>query len=287
MSAAFELRFDIIQGSQDWLSLRRTKITSKDAPIIMGAFHKKTKIQLYKEKKEIEVKPVFINKYMKDGMLLEEDARNLFIAKTGIEVKPAIAIRGWAMSSLDGISACGKYGVEIKVPGEKNHQIALSGNVPPEYYPQVQHHMYVLGLDEFFYFSFDKIDGDPFIVKRDNEYIEKMEAEEKKFFDCLSNNKMPEPSENDYLERSDELWQSCANRWKSVSEAIKELEKEEDELRKQLIFLSGESNTKGGGVSLCQIIRKGNIDYGKVPQLKGVDLEPYRKPSIQTWRITF
>ena len=59
-----------------------------------------------------------------------------------------------------------------------------------------------------------------------------------------------------------------------------------EDLRKQLIFLSGESNSRGSGISLCQVVRKGNVDYAKIPELKGIDLEKYRKGSISSWRIT-
>jgi len=286
MSAALELRFDIEQGSPEWHALRKKKVTATDAPIIVGASHWKTRIQLYEEKIDENVKPLYINEAMKRGIELEKYARELFNLKTGLQVKPAVAILDWTMASLDGITEDGKALVEIKCPMGKDHQTALSGKVPDHYFPQLQHQMYVCGAKEMFYFSFDGADGDPIILKRDDGYIEKMIEEESKFYNCMVNKIRPEPTENDYLERSDELWQSCANRWKSVSDAIKELEKEEDELRKQLIFLSGESNTKGGGVSLCQIIRKGNIEYGKIPQLKGVDLEEYRKAPIHSWRIT-
>jgi hypothetical protein len=67
---------------------------------------------------------------------------------------------------------------------------------------------------------------------------------------------------------------------------MKELEKEEEELRKQIVFLSGETNSKGFGISLCQVQRKGNVDYSRVPELKNVDLDKYRKTSLNSWRIT-
>jgi hypothetical protein len=67
---------------------------------------------------------------------------------------------------------------------------------------------------------------------------------------------------------------------------MKELEMIEEDLRKQLIFLSGESNSKGAGISLCQIQRKGNVDYAKIPELKNVNLDKYRKESINSWRIS-
>jgi hypothetical protein len=71
-----------------------------------------------------------------------------------------------------------------------------------------------------------------------------------------------------------------------LTESIKELQKQEEELRKELIFLSGESNSKGAGISLCQVVRKGSVDYSKIPELKEVDLDKYRKDSISSWRIT-
>ena len=57
-------------------------------------------------------------------------------------------------------------------------------------------------------------------------------------------------------------------------------------MRKQLIFLAGESNVKGGGITMCQIQRKGNVDYSLIEELKGIDLDQYRKPSSFGWRIT-
>ncbi len=112
-----------------------------------------------------------------------------------------------------------------------------------------------------------------------------MVEEEYKFHQCIVNKIPPEPSENDYIERDDELWNHCASQWQFVNEQIKHLEKEEDALRKQLIFLSADSNTRGNGISLCKIQRKGHVCYDKIPELKGIDLDKYRKEPITTWRI--
>lgn len=281
-----EIIDNIIQGTPEWLAVRKTKITATDAPVIMGSSHWKTKIQLYHEKISNDVKPLYMNERMQRGVDLEPIARSLFTIQTGIEVEPKIAIKDWAMASLDGISACGNYIVEIKCPGEKDHAIALAGKVPDHYYPQLQHQMYVCDVQMCYYFSFDGADGVIVEVKRDDKYIAKMVEEEKKFYECLVSKTPPEPSETDYIERNDALWELHASNWKNLMQAKKQLEKEEEELRRQLIFLSGESNTKGTGISLCQIQRKGNVDYSKIPELKGVNLEQYRKESINSWRIT-
>lgn len=283
MSAARQVMDKLEQGSQEWLEFRKSHITATDSCIIMGASHWKTRIQLYHEKKDPNYKSI-TNDRMQRGIDLEPIARDLFFAKTGHRMIPKVVVKDWAMASLDGINDWNEI-LEIKCPGNRDHQLALSGKVPDHYYPQLQHQMWVCDAEKVFYFSFDGFDGVTIQVKRDNEYIEKMIAEEFKFYMCLKENTPPEPSEGDYIERNDDLWQQCASRWHSVNAAIKELEKEEDELRKQLIFLSGESNTKGAGISLCQVVRKGNVDYAKIPQLRGLDLEIYRKPAINSWRI--
>jgi hypothetical protein len=146
--------------------------------------------------------------------------------------------------------------------------------------------MYVTGLESMYYFSFDGVDGVVVPVKRDQAYIEKMIEEEYKFYQCMVNMTAPEPDENDYLIREDDIWVRCAKEFSDVQAKIKELIDEEEQLRNQLIFLSSGSNCKGGGVSLCMYPRKGNIEYAKIPELKGVDLEAYRKPSSPCYKIT-
>lgn len=276
---------EIEQGTTEWLELRKTKITASDAATIMGVSPWKNKSQLYYEKVSIG-NNAFKSDAMQRGIDLEPIARDLFILKTWKEVHPAVLIRDWAMASLDGISACGKYVVEIKCPGPKDHAVAVAGKVPDHYYPQLQHQMYVADVQSMYYFSFDGVDGVIVEVQRDQEYIKKMIDEELKFYQCVVNRTPPEPGEGDYIERNDNVWYEHALRWKSLTAAIKELEEEQEELKKQLVFLSGESNTKGAGISLCQIQRKGNIAYDRIPELQNVDLEKYRKASINSWRIT-
>ncbi len=284
MTSALRLE-SLQQGCPEWHALRKTKITATDASVIMGASHWKTRIQLYHEKLSDD-EPAPPNERMKRGLDLEDPARDCFIMQTGVFVTPMVVVKDWAMASLDGMSQNGQCVVEIKCPGEKDHSVALSGRIPDHYYPQLQHQLYVTGVQSMCYFSFDGVDGVSVMVKRDDDYIAKMIEEEKKFYECIMNKTPPEPGEDDYIERNDALWSECAARWKTLTTSMKELEREEEDLRKQLVFLSGESNTKGAGISLCQVQRKGNVDYAKVPELKGVNLEPYRKSSINSWRIT-
>lgn len=284
MSAAIEFRDDLEQGSDEWLALRKTKITATDASVIMGVNPWKTISQLYKEKKS-EARPTPPNERMKRGTELEPVARDLFNAKTGYRMIPKVVVKEWAMASLDGINSCNEI-LEVKCPGENDHALAISGKIPDYYFPQLQHQMYVCNSDRVFYYSFDGVDGVGVVVRRDEKYIEKMVKEELKFLECLNTNTPPEPAENEYIERTDDIWKQYALRWKHLNQAIKTLQTEEEELRAQLIQLSGGSSARGADISLCKVLRKGNIEYTKIPILKGMDLEEFRKPSTYSWRIT-
>lgn len=275
---------DIPQGSPEWHALRKKKITATDASAIMKESHWKTSIQLYNEKLSNDP-PTSANARMQRGNDLEPIARENFIRSTGILVNPTVVVKDWAMASLDGMSECGNTIVEIKCPGEKDHETALKGKVPNHYRSQLQHQMYVTGVKEMFYYSFDGKDGVYFKVKRDDEYIERMIVEEKKFYQNLMLLIAPE-EESEYIEREDCVWEELAIRWKSVTTSLKELTLEEEEIRKKLVSLSGESNVRGCGISLCQINRKGTVDYSKIPEIQNVDLEKYRKPPSNSWRIT-
>lgn len=274
------------QGTPEWLALRKTKITATDAPVIMGVNPWKNKQDLYNEKISDDVKPLYINERMQRGIDLEPIARDLFNLENDYDMKPCVAVKDWMMASLDGRDEVSGCILEIKCPGEKDHAIAVSGRVPDHYYPQLQHQMYVCNTQTCYYFSFDGAEGVTVEVKRDDTYIEKMIEEEWKFYDCLINKTPPEPQKDEYIERNDDLWKKCASNWIFINSQIKEMQETEEELRKQLVFLSGESNSKGGGISLCRIQRKGNVDYAKIPELKGIDLDKYRKDSISTWRIS-
>jgi putative phage-type endonuclease len=282
---ALPKEMELIQGTTEWLQFRKTKITATDAVVIMGTSPWKNRTQLYNEKTS-DCDPSIMTPRMQRGIDLEPIARSLFTIQTGIEVEPRVIVKDWAMASLDGISECGRYLVEIKCPNENDHALAVMGKVPSHYHAQLQHQMWVCDVDKMFYFSFDGIDGVLIEVEKDEKYVEKMIEEEYKFYQCLINRIPPEQSEKEFVEREDEIWKSCVDEWKLISQNIKQLEEKQEILRKRLIFLSGESNTKGAGISLSHIQRKGNVDYSKIPQLKNVDLEMYRKPSTNTWRIS-
>jgi len=283
-----------VQGTKEWLDFRKTMITATDASAIMGASKYKTPLQLYKEKNG-EEGSVFMSEAMRRGIELEPLARELFTFKTGIKLVPKEDPKNvvvseeypWMMASLDGISECGQYTVEIKcpMPNSYDHYLAKTRQVPPMYYPQVQHQIQCRKPLVHFFLVFDGFDGDPFEVPKNNSYIDRMIAEELKFYTLLLNKTPPEPSDGDFIDRTDYGWLHRATQINDRINARNRIDSEIECLKSELIELSGGLNCRGGGVSLSQIQRKGHVDYSKIPQLQGMDLESYRKPSITSWRI--
>lgn len=274
------------QNTQEWLDFRRNKIGASDASVIMDISPWKTKYQLWEEKvfgKEQEQ-----NGAMMRGSMMEEEARDEFEKMTGISVMPKVVVhptRSWQMASLDGISFDGSVFVEIKCPNASTHQMALDGRIPDHYFAQMQHQMSVLDLPEGLYFSFDGKKGKVVTIKREEFFIEEMLEKEEKFYECMTTQTPPALSDKDYIYRDDEQWNTLANEWIELSKYMKQLEEQEDELREKLIGLTDGSSCKGYGIRVTRSFSKGLVDYKKVPELVGVDLETYRKPSSERWTV--
>lgn len=81
------------------------------------------------------------------------------------------------------------------------------------------------------------------------------------------------------------LIQERCEAWKKTALKLKEAEEKEEAARKELIEACGEENFEGNGVKVWEIERKGSVDYTIVPELKDIDLEPYRKKGTFYWTV--
>ena len=88
-----------------------------------------------------------------------------------------------------------------------------------------------------------------------------------------------------------ENWESDLD-WIDTADQLFKVRRNMKRLREQSIFLSNKlqklsnhQTTKKGRYEYRRSERKGNVDYSKVPQLQGVDLEPFRKRPITSWRL--
>ena len=271
-----------IQGSPEWLSLRKNKITATDSAKIMDLNPWCTAYQCWEEKLGFKESQV-LNDKMKEGSLLEEKAREAFNKKINSDFKPVVLEsnqNSWQIASLDGMDSSGRI-LEIKC-GEYSHKMAKNKEIPDYYFAQLQKQMWVANTDYALYMSYRSDDDYVYwSVNRNDEFIEKMNEQEKIFYDCLMNLTPPELTEKDYVIREDLQWKNSCEAYKKLNEEIKNLEKEREFYKNSLISLANGKSTKGLGVTVSKVIRKGNIDYNSIDALKSIDLEKFRKePTI-------
>lgn len=275
------------QNTPEWHAFREGKIGASLAPVIMGVSPWMTPYQLYEEMMGITPKKEE-NAAMRRGKALEEEARQRFIQQTGVEVVPAVGVHDkfeWLFASFDGICTDNQVIVEIKCPGQEDHETAINGKVPEKYYPQLQHQLAVSGYKQVHYFSYTEKSTAMVILPRDEEYILKMIKEEYEFYKCLINFTPPKLTDRDYFHRHDVAWRDLANELAAVQKEKAKLEERESAIKAELQILCEGKNCKGFGVAVYKTLRKGTVDYAKIPELKSVDLEKYRKEPLEVWTV--
>lgn len=179
-------RVNVKQGDPEWYQFRRTHIGASDAISIMGMSPWKSTLELYEDKVfQLDQKE---NSYMYRGKQLEPIALEEFERETGLIMFPGVFVHdrlNWMCASFDGITLEEDAIVEIKCPGKKDHSVALNGMVPDKYMPQLQHQLFISGLNFAYYYSFDGCKGIILEVKRDQEFIDKLIEKEFEFWHCL------------------------------------------------------------------------------------------------------
>ncbi len=183
----------MVQGSQEWLLFRRSKIGASDASSILGLSPYSTAYEVWRSK--VFGIDQIMNANMAFGKKNESIARDLFEEMTGnIMLPDKIAqhdTRDWQIASLDGIDLDETMFVEIKCANALDHAMAKEGKVPPKYIPQLQHQFSVTGLDTGFYFSYNKGEGIIVEVHPDKEFMKMMVRLEDQFYNINMIHKYP------------------------------------------------------------------------------------------------
>ncbi len=175
------------QGSDEWLSWRRERITASDAAVILRLNRYTSPTNLWDEKMEvIPCQPS--NENMERGKLLESVARELFIEQTGIHVEPLVVEHDnflWMGASLDGIDKSRRTIVEIKCPLMTGHEAALNNEIKPIYKAQMQHQLYTTDAEMCFYVTYNENHSQKLSileVSRDEKFMQNMIEAELQFY---------------------------------------------------------------------------------------------------------
>lgn len=279
-------KIDIDQGSKEWLELRRKKVTATDVACLMGVGFD-TPYQRWLKK--VSGEEIEVNADMQRGKDLEPEARAEAERIFGVPFYPETHLSDehpWAMASLDGISPCGKL-IEIKCPRQKGHEMARSRIIPDYYIPQMQWQMHVTKSFNVNFISYFEGEVIILMVHRDQAYIDELVSKACEFHDCILNLRPPVLTDKDTREISlDPRFESLADLWKNAKEQMEQWEELESQYRKSLQEYAKDGSVRGSGIKISRMFRKGNVDYSAIPELKGVDLEPYRKSPSEIYRFS-
>lgn len=279
------MELNLKQGSPEWLDLRKQKITATDAAVIMGLNPWQTPYNLWMQKMGL-IPPIEETEAMREGKELESLALAKWNSNLTYKYAPAVFIsdeRPWQMASLDGINELGAI-VEIKC-GAKALEMANNGIIPDYYKAQMQHQMSVCKIPRMNYYVYYNDNFCGHVIERDEAFIKEMLQKEEEFYKLMQDGEPPAMTSKDYIERNDDKWNTCAQGYLEVLEGLKFLEDQKEYWRKQLIELSGDKSCKGSGITVFKGIKKGSVDYKCIPELQSLNLEAYRKPAMQYWRI--
>jgi putative phage-type endonuclease len=276
------------QGTPEWLEDRKKRVTASDAGIINGTntFRGNSSFKLWQKKLDL-LDPEPLNHAMIEGNALEGEALNWFNKKYSTNfIKPPGAYHeteDWAMASLDGYDEKNEYILEIKC-GLSSYNKATQGKVPPYYFDQIQHQLFVSGKDKCYYLAY-RPDKEPVVItiERDEEYIKSLIEKEKEFYDFLIKLIPPPLIEKEFIEINGHKATELAKKWREIKENLKMIQEMEKLAREALI-----DQTDGGNcifpdadVKVERRVKKGSINYDAILKENGINkeiVEKYRKP---------
>lgn len=283
-----------IQGSAEWLALRKTKITATDIACIMGASPYMTPYELWEQKIGLK-EPPEENEGMRIGRKYEEKIREYASANLDCNFQPDVVIhptRPFILASLDGVDYEKKIVIEAKVVNEEIFRKIEKGDIPYGFYVQVQVQLECIGFDRGYIWAYNpKLDE--FCVQRINwdrkscsEFIEAARS----FKFCVDNLVAPELNAEDYqyIDETDEM-KDLISQYKECKHMLVTFEDIEKRLKNEIIERVEKRNSKGLGVKITKVIKRGSVDYESLFRDHEIDkdiVNDYRKPDTEYFKIT-
>lgn len=280
------MKHEFVQGSESWLAFRRTMRNASESPMVMleSPFGGWQAVKDAKEGKGFKG-----NAATAHGSQHEEAARQKFEEVYGLIGGPTCLSDGEYAASLDWLSHDSKTIAEFKVPyqGKKSKLWKAMEKGDCLYYAwQVQHQLMVTPTAELcVFFVYDAESGDYLSIEiKPSQLAQQRLREGWDAWKAWADSGEPEKSSG--VKRTDDLWGDAAKVYAEAKKAADAANEALEQAKQALIDLAESDKDYGYGVTVTRSERKGAVDYAKVPQLKDVDLEPYRKKSTTVTTVT-
>ena len=284
MSAVLKL----VQGSAEWHTHRLTMRNASESASVLGISPWITPYQLWLLKTGRKTQPT--TAAMAHGTAMEPAARSAYELQTGNVMQPLVMQDGDYSASLDGITLQGDLIVEVKCPMRGRNSTlwreAEAGQVPGHYAAQVQHQMMVSGATVAHLWVFDGEQGLLRVLERDEAAMMAIREAWDAFQPFLERDTPPPLVDADTVQREDAVWAKAAQEYARAKQAAQVSDEALERAKQALIALAEHPREQGAGVSVTRYWKAGNVDYKKVVELKGVDLQQYRGAGREEVRVT-
>ena len=205
-------------------------------------------------------------------------------------MQPLVLVDGDYSASLDGLTFGGELLLEIKCPvkGKTSGlwQAVAKGEIPVHYRWQLEHQFMVSGARQGHLYVFDGHEGLLQEVTPDPATWPRIQAGWDDFMQYINSDTAPPLTDRDKVLRSDPVWQEAAERYLALKAEADRLSEQVDTAKAALIALADQPSETGFGVTVTRFWKQGSVDYKKVPELKGVDLDAYRSQGREEIRVS-
>lgn len=284
MSAILKL----VQGSTEWHAYRQMMRNASESAAVLGISPWVTPYQLWLLKTGRKTQPP--NAAMSHGTAMEPAARSAYELQTGNVMQPLVMQDGDYSASLDGINLQGDLIVEVKCPVRGRNSTLWreveAGQVPGHYVAQVQHQLMVSGAATAHLWVFDGEQGLLRVLERDEAAMAAIRVAWEAFQPFMDSDTPPPLVDADTVHRSDAAWAKAAQEYAQAKRAAQALDDALERAKEALVALAEHPREQGAGVSVTRFWKSGAVDYKKVVELKGVDLEKYRGLGREEVRVT-
>ena len=275
-----------VQGSPAWHQFRARHIGASEVSAILGESDFQTAYDLWLLKTGQSV-PFEGNFATRRGTEAEPQIRKLYEElhlNGGKLTTPVMEYAEWPTlsASLDGYSEEFKLVVEFKYPSKTKHELAVNGRVPETYRAQVQAQLLVAGCQTAHYVSYNGASIAVVVVKAEPEFQARILEACKEFW-LLVETKTPPKGAPVLLES--ETLETLAKEYIKLDRIANRTAESMKLIKAKLDELVEEDKAKFYGLSLTRSERVGAVDYSKIPELKDVDLNFYRKSPTKVLTI--
>lgn len=286
-------RLNLEQGTPEWLEARRSKVTASKIPAILGlpdAYG--TPLTTFEEMVNGTVEQIssFKQRLFDKGHQTEAVLREFFDGQQGSKFKPAVILSTEypdLLASLDGISEDSHEILEAKYVGAKHLDQIVDGTVKNAHWWQMQAQLLISGAFVCHYLAADDSGRAAHSqIYPDPEAFKAILAATDGFMKRVRSGEIPEPGERDWVQVDAEM---LAEEYVKLEQMIEKATADQKLIREKILAkCKGITRARAGALTVTVSVRKGNIDYKKVPQLEGLNLDQYRGKDTQvnTIRVT-